>query len=92
VLKNGVSQDELNKAKSQYLTAKLRELQTAQGKAGAIGEAAVIYGNAENVNTELAKVQAVTADQVKSVLNKYISGKKRVTVEYVPSKPKTAAK
>jgi zinc protease len=92
LLKNGVSQDELNKAKSQYLTGKLRELQTANGKASAIGEAAVLHGNADYVNKELAKIQAVTPDQVRAVLNKYIAGKKRVVVEYVPSPPKTAAK
>jgi zinc protease len=84
VLKEGVTEDELGKAKSQYLTGKLRELQTANGKASAIGESAVLYGNAEHVNQELAEVQAVTADQVKSALNKYIAGKKRVVIEYTP--------
>jgi zinc protease len=92
ILKNGISEDELNKAKNQYLTSKLRELQTAHGKASAIGEAAVLYGNPDYVNSELAKVQAVTADQVRAVLNKYIKDKKRVVIEYVPSQPKTAAK
>jgi zinc protease len=85
ILKNGVSEEELNKAKNQYLTSKLRELQTAHGKASAIGEAAVVYGNADYVNAELAKVQAVTADQIKAVLNKYIAGKKRVVIEYMPA-------
>lgn len=92
VLKNGVTETELNKAKNQYLTSKLRELQTANGKASAIGEAAVLYGNAEHVNKELAEVQAVTPDQIKAVLNKYIAGKKRVVIEYVPEGAKTAAK
>jgi zinc protease len=92
VLKDGITEAELNKAKNQYLTGKLRELQTANGKASAIGEAAVLYGNAEHVNSELAEIQAVTTDQVKAALNKYITGKKRVVIEYVPSPPKTAAK
>ena len=93
VLKNGVTEDELNKAKNQFLTGKLRELQTNNGKASALGEAAVIYGDAERINTGLAKLQAVTADQVKSVLNKYIAGKKRVVIEYLPEamKPRAAA-
>ena len=90
ILKEGVTEDELSKAKNQYLSGKLRELQTANGKAGAIGEAAVLYGNAEHVNTELAEVQAVTRDQIKTVLNKYITGKKRVVVEYVPESAKTS--
>jgi zinc protease len=84
ILRNGVTEDELKKAKNQFLTGKLRELQTNNGKASALGEAAVIYGDAERVNTDLAKLQAVTADQVKNVLNKYIAGKKRVVIEYLP--------
>jgi len=91
ILKDGVTEAELDKAKNQYLTSKLRELQTANGKASAIGEAAVVYGNAEHVNQELARIQSVTATQVKNALNKYIAGKKRVVVEYVPAAPKTAS-
>jgi zinc protease len=90
VLKDGITEDELNKAKNQFLTGKLRELQTANGKASAIGEAAVLYGKAEHVNTELAEIQAVTTDQVKAALNKYINDKKRVVVEFVPAAMKTA--
>jgi len=90
VLKNGVTEDELKKAKSQFLTGKLRELQTNNGKAGALGAAAVLYGDAARVNTELAKVQAVTADQIKTVLNKYLTGKKRVVIEYLPEAAKAA--
>src|SRR6267378_3827281 len=91
ILKNGVTEDELKKAKNQFLTGKLRELQTNNGKASALGEAAVIYGDAERVNTDLAKLQAVTADQVKNVLNKYIAGKKRVVIEYLPEAMRAAA-
>jgi zinc protease len=92
VLKDGVTEEELAKAKNQYLTGKLRELQTANGKASAIGEAAVMYGKAEQVNQEFAKIQAVTAEQIKAALNKYIAGKKRVVIEYTPEQQKTAAK
>jgi zinc protease len=90
ILKNGVTEEELKKAKNQFLTGKLRELQTNNGKASALGEAAVIYGDAERMNTDLAKLQAVTGDQVKNVLNKYITGKKRVVIEYLPEAMRAA--
>jgi zinc protease len=90
ILKNGVTEDELKKAKNQFLTGKLRELQTNNGKASALGEAAVIYGDPERINTDLAKLQAITADQVKNVLNKYIAGKKRVVIEYLPEAMRAA--
>ncbi|MEY2491651.1 MAG: zinc protease [Verrucomicrobiota bacterium] len=91
ILKEGVTEGELKKAKNQFLTSKLRELQTNNGKASALGEAAVVYADPERVNTDLAKIQAVTADQVKNVLNKYISGKKRVVIEYLPEAMKSLA-
>jgi zinc protease len=91
VLKQGVTEAELEKAKNRFLTAKLLELETTHGKASALGEAAVVYGDATRVNTALSKVQAVTTAQIKEVLNKYVSGKKKVVIEYLPESMKSAA-
>jgi zinc protease len=90
VLKEGITEAELAKAKSRFLTGKLFSLETSDGKASALGEAAVVIGDANRVNTELAKLQKVTTAQVKGVLNKYITGKKRVVVEYLPESMKSA--
>jgi zinc protease len=90
ILDSGVTEAELQKAKNQFLTGKLRDLQTNAGKASALGEAAVLYGDPSRVNTDLAKIQAVTADQVKEVLNKYIKGKKRVVIEDLPQAMKNS--
>ena len=84
VLKNGVTEAELEKAKSRFLTGKLQERETVNGKASALGQAVVVYGDAKRVNTDLAKLQAVTAAEIKEVMNRYITGKKKVTVEYLP--------
>jgi zinc protease len=92
VLKNGVSEAELDKAKNRFLTGKLMERETANGKASALGEAAVIYGDPNHINTDLARYQAVTASQIKDVLDKYIAGKKKVLIEYLPEAEKNAAK
>ena len=92
VLKNGVSEAELDKAKNRFLTGKLMERETNDGKASALGEAAVIYRDANHINTDLAKYQAVTTSQIKGVLNKYLSGKKKVLIEYLPEANKEAAK
>jgi zinc protease len=92
VLKKGVTEAELEKAKSRFLTSKLLERETTSGKASALGEAAVVYGDATRVNTDLARVQAVTAPQIKEVLNKYITGKKKVVIEYLPESMKSAPK
>ena len=84
VLKNGVTEAELEKAKSRFLTGKLQERETVNGKASALGQAVVVYGDATRVNTDLAKLQAVTTAEIKEVMNRYITGKKKVVVEYLP--------
>ena len=92
VLKDGVTEAELDKAKNRFLTGKLMERETNNGKANALGEAVVIYHDPDRINTDLAKYQAVTAKQVKDVLNKYLNGKKRVLIEYLPEANKEAPK
>jgi zinc protease len=91
VLKDGVTQAELDKAKSRFLAGKLLERETFNGKASALGQAVVVYGDAARVNTDLAKLQAVTAPQIKEVMNRYITGKKKVVIEYLPAAMKTGA-
>ena len=88
IVKEGVTQAELDKAKNRFLTGKLLERETVNGKASALGQAVVVYGDATRVNTDLAKLQAVTADQIKEVMNKYITGKKKVVLEYLPESMK----
>ena len=92
VLKDGVTQAELDKAKNRLLTAKLLERETNNGKASVLGQFAVVYGDANRVNTDLAELQAVTAAQIKDVLNKYITGKKKVVIEFLPEAMKPEAK
>ena len=56
-----------------------------------MGEAAVIYQDPDHVNTDLAEFQAVTTEQIKEVLNRYLTGKKKVVIEYLPEAMKPAA-
>jgi zinc protease len=84
VLKNGVTEAELEKAKNRFLTGKLEERETVNGKASALGQAVLLYGDANRVNTDLGKLQAVTTAEIKEVMNRYITGKKKVVIEYLP--------
>src|SRR5262245_28463697 len=56
-----VSGDDLAKSKNQLISGLVFGRQTVQDKADAIGNAAVILGNLELVNRELAEYQKVTA-------------------------------
>ena len=77
--------------KTQLLTAELKQRQTAQGLAFALGQAALIDGSAEHVNTDLAALQKVTEQDVHRVLQKYVTGAHSVTIDYLPQ-PAAAAK
>ncbi|CAN5367406.1 hypothetical protein BH20VER3_BH20VER3_21160 [soil metagenome] len=89
-LKDGVTPEELEKAKNRFLAGQLMQRETNNGKASELGEAAVVYGDATRVNTDLPKLQALTADQVKEGMKRYLSGKK-VVIEYLPEAMKAAA-
>src|SRR5215510_7253708 len=85
-----VSAAELEKAKNQLITDQLRERETGNGKALALGEAAVLLGDPARVNTDLARLQAVTAADVQRVMKKYFTDENRFVLYYLPeaSKPK----
>lgn len=88
-----VSLAELNKAKNQLVTNELRQRETSNGKALALGESAVLLGNSNRVNTDLAKLQAVTAADVQRVMKKYFIANNRLVIYYLPETAKaTGAK
>jgi zinc protease len=77
-----VTAAELEKAKNQLVTRKLQERETNDGKASAI-ERAVAYSSDPNaVNTDIQKLQAVTAADVQRVMQKYFTDKNRVVIYY----------
>jgi len=75
-----VTAEELSKAKNQILTQKLKDRETFEGKAAAIADAVVLLGDPARVNTDLAKVEAVTAEDVQRVMRKYITDTNRVVI------------
>ncbi|HKV35384.1 MAG TPA: pitrilysin family protein [Pyrinomonadaceae bacterium] len=86
-----VSAAELDKAKNQIVTDQLRQRETSNGKALALGEAAVLLGDPARVNTDLARLQAVTAADVQRVMKKYFTDANRMVIYYLPESAKPAA-
>jgi len=85
-----VSAAELEKAKNQLITEQLRQRETSNGKALALGEAAVLLGDPARVNTDLARLQAVTAADVQRVTKKYFDDKNLMVLYYLPQTQKQA--
>jgi len=77
-----VTAAELEKAKNLIITSALRERETNDGKAGALGEAITQNHDATYVNRGLARLQSVTAADVQRVVKKYLVDGKAVVITY----------
>jgi Predicted Zn-dependent peptidases len=77
-----VSDKELQKAKNQLITRILQERETNDGKAIAIERAIAYDGDPLAVNSDIQKLQAVTAEDVQRVMKKYFTDKNRVVIYY----------
>jgi len=75
---------EMAEAKNELLAGALRERETIEGRGSAIGYAATVDGDPNAVNTELGKLQAVTAADVQRVAKKYLADDRRMTIRYRP--------
>jgi len=74
--------EELEEAKNELIAAKLRERETIDGRAFALGYALQIDGDAAAANSDLARLQSVTAEYVQRVARKYLTGEGRMIIRY----------
>lgn len=79
-----VSAAELEKVKNQFITGQLRQRETNNGKALALGQAALLRGDPNRVNTDLELLQAVTAADIQRVAKKYFTDENRYVFYYLP--------
>src|SRR5258706_1293280 len=75
---------ELEKAKNQIITSDLRQTETNLGKAQTLGQAAVLLGDPNRVNTDLEKLEAVTPADIQRVAKKYFTDQNRLVLYYLP--------
>jgi len=74
---------EIDKVRTQLLTAALLSRQTPQGQADAIGRAVLLHGDAREADQRIARLQAVRVADVQRVLDQYVLRGRRVTIDYV---------
>jgi zinc protease len=87
-----VNERELTIAKNQLLAEGLHDRETANGKAHALGIATLMLGDPAHVNTELAKLQSVTAEQVQAIAAACFAPKNQLIIEYLPASMKGRTK
>ncbi len=80
----GITQEELDKAKTQYLKAFVFENETTDGTSSSIGYNVTI-GSLDDYLNHVANVRKVTLEQVQTALNKYLDLNKAVLVELLPA-------
>lgn len=79
---DGVTDKELQKAKNGYIAGAIRTRETNDGKAILIERAITYNGDAKAVNREIDAIQAVTAADIKRVMNQYFKPNNRVVINY----------
>ena len=85
-----VSDKELETAKTQLLTADIRQNETIDGRANELASAQVIEGDAARANTDLDDLAKVTAADVQRVARQYLADDRRVVIRYLPESAKPA--
>lgn len=81
-----VSAQELEKAKNQLITQTLQQREDNDGKAIAIERAVAYDGDPMAVNSDIQKLQAVTAADIQRVMKKYFTDTNRVVIYYEQAK------
>lgn len=86
LMKEGISEWELVKAKNIISSSYIYSRETVQGRAMQIGKYLTLTGDREFVDRYLKKINMVSESDIKMVLEKYILEKEKWLVAIVPSK------
>ena len=81
--RGAITAAEIDKVRSQLLTSALVRRQTPAGQAAAVGQALMLYGDVRQADRELPQLLAVTAADVRRVLQRHVLTRPRVSVNYV---------
>ena len=79
---NGVTANELAKAKNQLVADAVRGRENNDGRANAIERAIAYQHDPKAVNSDIQQLQAVTAADVQRVMKKYFNDNNRVVIYY----------
>lgn len=77
-----VGAKELEKAKNQLVARAIRQRENNDGRAAIIERAVAYHGDPTAVNVQVARLQAVTAEDVQRVMKKYFRDNNRVVIYY----------
>ena len=85
LVREGVTPQELNRAKQQWLGRTIRDRETVSSKATALQDARFFHGDPRAANIELDRYLAVTAEDILRVARTYLTPANRAVVVAVPA-------
>ncbi len=85
VKKDGVTDAELKKAKTNYLRKLVESSQTVAKKCDQLGNAALFEGGVSKLNDRPKEIEAITLDDLKRVANEYFVPERKVIVKIEPT-------
>jgi zinc protease len=84
IVKNGITDEELEKVKNQQEAQFVNDKKDVLGKARSLADYNDLYGDPGMINKELDKYMSVTKEDIIRVAKKYLETKNRVILTYVP--------
>jgi len=91
IQKDGITTEEVEKARVQFLRGQIQTRQSDLYTAMRIGQYAVYFGDPNLINTIVDKFDAVTAEQVKGAAQKYLVPEQLAVVTDLPAAPQRKA-
>ena len=82
--KDLIGETELTKIKNQRETEFIEKNSTVQGKAVQLADYYLFFGDANLINTEIAKFMGVTREDIRRVAQQYLKNENRTVLYYVP--------
>jgi len=79
----GVTPDELTRAKNQILTAALKQRETAEGRASTLASDVILEEDPHATDKRLSAIQAVTAADVQRVARRLLADDRAVAITYL---------
>jgi len=84
IAENGVTEEELARAKNVLEADFVRSMQTVNGRATKIGRYEILFGDYTEITRVPGRYRAVTGDEINAVAGKYFKKKNRTVVTLVP--------
>jgi zinc protease len=86
-----VTQAELDEARNELITATLENRESSDGRADELARSIILFKNPRAADEMLARLQAVTAEDVQRVARSVMADTRSVTINYLPEETQNGA-